>query len=31
MKKSFFKKYKHVMNQYGQHERLMVNYINKKL
>ena len=30
MKKSFFKKYKHVMNQYGQHERLMVNYIKQE-
>lgn len=30
MKKAFFKKYKHVMNQYGQHERLMVNYIKQE-
>ena len=30
MKKAFFKKYKHVINQYGQHERLMVNYIKQE-
>lgn len=30
MKKSFFKKYKHMMNTYGLHERLMVKYIKQQ-
>ena len=30
MKKTFFKKYKHMMNQYGLHERLMVKYIKEQ-
>ena len=30
MKKSFIRKYKHMMNQYGLHERLMVNYIKQE-
>ena len=30
MKKTFLKKYKHMMNQYGLHERLMVKYIKEQ-
>jgi len=30
MKKSFIRKYKHMMNQYGLHERLMVGYIKEQ-
>jgi len=30
MKKAFFRKYKHMMNQYGLHERMMVKYIKEQ-